>query len=116
LALGEENAGNWANLYHYEPASKELDYQGSFRITESGQALFGLNHFSTYLVTVSETRPNESVAAQSISKPGSYTIAAGDTLSKIALRYATTVAELMSKNSNITDAGKIYAGDTIVIE
>ena len=119
LALGKENAGSWANLYHHNLITNSLDYYGSFRITENGQAMFGINHASTYLVTVSDVRPKENVVSHSVSQgsvqTGSYVIEKGDTLSKIAFRYATTVSELMRKNSKIADANKIFAGDTIII-
>jgi LysM repeat protein len=42
-----------------------------------------------------------------------YQIASGDTLSGIAQKNNTTVAELMKLNPNITDANKIYAGQSL---
>ena len=44
-----------------------------------------------------------------------YTIKGGDTLSAIAARYGTTVANLMALNPHIQNANMIYAGDTIRI-
>ncbi len=44
----------------------------------------------------------------------SYTIVSGDTLSAIAVRYGTTVSELVSLN-NITNADLIYTGNTLLI-
>lgn len=45
----------------------------------------------------------------------SYTIKWGDTLSALALRFKTTVKELMSLNKNIKNANQIYAGQKINI-
>ena len=44
-----------------------------------------------------------------------YKIKYGDTLSGIASKYNTSVNTLMSLNPYITNANKIYAGDTIKI-
>ena len=44
-----------------------------------------------------------------------YTIKAGDTLSAIAARYGTTIANLMALNPHIKNANLIYEGDTIRI-
>ena len=45
-----------------------------------------------------------------------YTIKAGDTLSKIAKRYGLTVDQLLAANkSTIKDPNKIKVGDQIVI-
>lgn len=43
----------------------------------------------------------------------SYTVVAGDTLSKIAKLYNTSVANLMALNPQIADANKIYVGQVI---
>lgn len=43
-----------------------------------------------------------------------YTIKSGDTLSAIAKRYGTTVAELAARNG-IKDVNKIYAGQTLEV-
>ena len=44
-----------------------------------------------------------------------YTIQRGDTLSRIASRYGTTVSKLMEANPYITNANMIYAGKTLQI-
>ncbi len=52
--------------------------------------------------------------ASQIQSTGSpYTIASGDTLSAIAARSGTTVAELMRLNPNITNPDVIYAGKSL---
>jgi LysM repeat protein len=45
----------------------------------------------------------------------SYQIKSGDTLSRIAQRYNTSVSALMKANTSITDANKIYAGRSLNI-
>ena len=47
---------------------------------------------------------------------GKYVINLGDTLSVIALRNNTTVERILKKNSNITNADVIFAGDYLVIK
>ena len=44
-----------------------------------------------------------------------YTIMTGDTLWSLARRYNTFVEEIMFYNPEITDADRIYVGQTIVI-
>ena len=44
-----------------------------------------------------------------------YTIKSGDTLSKIAKRYGTTVEKIMAANPYITNANRIFAGKTLQI-
>jgi len=44
-----------------------------------------------------------------------YTIQYGDTLSKIAKRYGTTVEKIMAANPYITNANRIFAGKTLQI-
>ena len=44
-----------------------------------------------------------------------YTIKSGDTLSKIAKKYGTTVEKLMAANPYITNKNKIYAGKSLQI-
>lgn len=43
----------------------------------------------------------------------SYTVVAGDTLYKIAVRFGTTVNELLRLNPSITNASRIYVGQVI---
>ena len=44
-----------------------------------------------------------------------YTIKAGDTMSKIANRYGTTVEKIMAANPYVTNANRIFAGKTLQI-
>lgn len=45
-----------------------------------------------------------------------YTVAAGDSIGKIAARYGLGVSELMASNPDITDATRISVGDEIKID
>ncbi len=42
-----------------------------------------------------------------------YTVVKGDTLSKIAVRFGTTVAKILDLNTDIKDSNKIYVGQVI---
>ena len=54
------------------------------------------------------------IISGSISNYTSYTVQAGDSLSAIASRFGTTVAELVSLN-NISDPNLIYVGQVLKI-
>ena len=45
-----------------------------------------------------------------------YTVVKGDTLSKIARKYGTTVQKLLQLNTDIKDANKIYVGQKIRVK
>ncbi|WHP78807.1 LysM peptidoglycan-binding domain-containing protein [Edwardsiella anguillarum] len=51
---------------------------------------------------------------KSTQKPIEYTVMSGDSLSKIAERYKTSVGEI-AKNNNIPDVGKIFPGQRLTI-
>lgn len=50
-----------------------------------------------------------------VQKYETYTIKYGDTLSKIAQKYGTTIEKIMAANPYITNKNKIYAGKTLQI-
>lgn len=104
MSLGAENAGKLAVLYYYDEASGTMKAAGSFRITENGAAMFGLNRGDEYIVVVGGTVNGSS-----------YTIVSGDTLGAIAARNGVTVNALLAVNPQITDRNRIFAGQTIVI-
>lgn len=60
--------------------------------------------------------PTPEPTPQPIDDKEYYTIQKGDTLSKIAKKYKTTVKHLMELNPKIKDKNKIYAGDTIRVK
>lgn len=53
--------------------------------------------------------------AEQIQQYETYLIKSGDTLSKIAKRYGTTVEKIMAANPYVTNKNKIYAGKTLQI-
>lgn len=107
--MGAENAGRYANFYRYNAALGRLEYCGTFRITENGQAMTGLRQGGSYLVTVTDTRPVE----RYLFFGDSYTVQSGDTLSKIARRYRMSLAELLRRNPTLRNPNRIRVGQTI---
>ena len=107
--VGKENAGKYANLYRYNAEKGRLEYCGSFTVTSIGQSMFALKRGGNYLVTVTDRRPSESIWYAD----GDYTVKAGDTLSMIARRYHMTLAELLSKNAQITNSNVIKVGQKL---
>lgn len=109
INMGAENAGRYANFYRYNETLGRLEYCGSFRITENGQAMMALKQGGSYLVTVTDARPVENV----LFLPDSYAIQSGDTLGSIARRYRMTLAELLRRNPQILNPNRIRAGERI---
>lgn len=107
--MGAENAGRYANFYRYNAALGRLEYCGSFRIAENGQAMTALRQGGSYLVNVTDTRPVET----GLFRGDSYTVKSGDTLGRIAAAYHMSVSELLRRNPGIADANKIRAGQRI---
>lgn len=58
---------------------------------------------------------NNSTQTSSASSSRNYTIQWGDTLTSIANRFGTTISKIMAANPWITNANRIYAGNTIKI-
>ena len=107
--VGKENAGKTANLYRYNAEKGRLEYCGSFTVTSNGQSMFAVYRGGSYLVTVTDGRPSESIWYVG----GDYIVKAGDTLSKIARRYHMTLAELLGKNGQIANRDVIRVGQTL---
>lgn len=57
--VGAGNAGRYANFYRYNEVLGKLEYCGSFRVKENGQAMTALQQGGNYLVTVTDTIPME---------------------------------------------------------
>lgn len=98
MALGEENFGNLAKLYFYDDGSGKLCLEDSYRITEDGHAVFGLNRGDEYVVAIE-----------------GYQVAAGDTLSRIAARHHLDLKVLKAANPQIQNADLIRPGQIINI-
>ena len=52
--LGRENAGSWANLYHYNEDAESLSYETSGEIQEDGTASLKMTHASQYAIIIDE--------------------------------------------------------------
>ena len=52
--LGRENAGSWANLYHYHEDAESLSYETSGEIQEDGTASLKMTHASQYAIVIDE--------------------------------------------------------------
>ena len=52
--LGRENAGRWANLYHYDEENEILNYETSGEIQEDGTASLKMTHASQYAIIIDE--------------------------------------------------------------
>ena len=64
--LGRENAGSWANLYHYNEDAESLSYETSSEIQEDGTASLKMTHASQYAIIIDEQThqlPFEDVAS-----------------------------------------------------
>ena len=73
--------------------------------------LANLNKVTTPAPTPAPTQTTTTPAQ----KYETYTIKYGDTLSKIAQKYGTTIEKIMAANPYITNKNKIYAGKTLQI-
>ena len=52
--LGKENAGYWANLYHYNEVGKTLDFETSAEIASDGSANLRMTHASQYAIVIDD--------------------------------------------------------------
>ena len=107
--MGSENAGSYANFYRYHAGRKQLEYCGSFKITENGQAMLALKQGGEYAVTVTAVKPTE----KEWFSGSVYTVKAGDTLSRIARRNHLSVAELLQRNPQLKNPNLIYPGQKL---
>ena len=50
--LGEENAGYWANLYHYDEEAEALQFEAAAEIDEDGNVKIPFSHASQYAIVI----------------------------------------------------------------
>lgn len=98
--LGAENAGKIALFYFYAAADASLHLMGSFKVTESGQAMFPLVQGGEYVVLVPD-------------KVAGYAIKDGENLSLIAARHKVSLEALAAINPQISDMRQVDAGQSI---
>ena len=52
--LGEENAGYWANLYHYNEDAEAMDFETAALIDDDGTANLRMTHASQYAIVIDD--------------------------------------------------------------
>lgn len=52
--LGKENAGYWANLYHYNEVGKTLNFETSAQINDQGDVSLRMTHASQYAIVIDD--------------------------------------------------------------
>ena len=50
--LGKENAGFWANLYHYDEDAEALNFEAAAKIDETGSVTIPFSHASQYAIVI----------------------------------------------------------------
>ena len=63
--LGEENAGYWANLYHYDEDAEALNFEAAAKIDEDGSVTIPFSHASQYAIVI-DTHSHARVAVSDI--------------------------------------------------
>lgn len=112
--VGKQFAGKYANLYHYDEQTGTMKLEGTFRITDTGAAMFLLYHGDEYILTVTEQAPAGAVAGGVAN--GTYTVVAGDTLSSIAAKNHIALARILAANPDIKNPNLIHVGQKIVLK
>lgn len=78
-----------------------------------------LNQTLATNVTESSAKSNEGASENKVSEPEqqyeTYKIKSGDTLTKIARQYGTTIEKILEANPYVTNKNKIYTGKTLQI-
>ena len=100
--------------------SKKLydSYKKNF-IDPVGSELSKLNNTLATNVTSSSAKSNEGASENKVSEPEqqyeTYKIKSGDTLTKIARQYGTTIEKILEANPYVTNKNRIYTGKTLQI-
>lgn len=112
--VGKQFAGKYANLYHYDELTGTMKLEGTYRITDTGAAMFLVYHGDEYILTVTEKAP-KGVVAGGVSN-ADYTVAEGDTLWGIAAKNGISLRKILAANPNIKNPDRIHVGQKIVIK
>ncbi len=112
--VGKQFAGKYANLYHYDEQTGTMKLEGTYRITDTGAAMFLLYHGDEYILTVTETTP-KGVIVGGVSN-ADYTVTKGDTLWGIAAKNGISLRKILAANPNIKNPDRIHVGQKIVIK
>lgn len=101
MNFGAENAGKTAVLCYYDETAGIMRFAGAFRVTEKGDAMFGITRGDEYIAVIAEGN--------------TYRVSPGDTLSGIASQKGMTLRSLLLANPQIKDADRIHPGQILVI-
>ena len=52
--LGKENAGYWANLYHYDESAEAMNFEAAAKIDETGSVTIPFSHASQYAIVIDD--------------------------------------------------------------
>ncbi len=107
MVLGVQYAGKLAVMYSYDEITGTMRYEGSFRVTDNGLAMFPLERGDEYVIVVMD--------GNAVGLTDGYRVVAGDTLSRIAARNGISLAALLRANPQIKNANRIYVGEVIRI-
>ena len=80
--LGKENAGYWANLYHFDESAEALNFEAAAKIDEDGSVSIPFSHASQYAIVI-DTHSHARVAVSDI-----FTDVAPDAWYTAAIQYA----------------------------
>ncbi len=80
--LGVENAGYWANLYHYDEDAEALNFEAAAKIDEDGSVTIPFSHASQYAIVI-DTHSHATVDVSDI-----FSDVAPDAWYKDAVQYA----------------------------
>ena len=80
--LGEENAGYWANLYHYDEEAEKLNFEAAAEIDEDGNVKIPFSHASQYAIVI-DTNSHATVDVSDL-----FSDIAPDAWYKDAIQYA----------------------------
>lgn len=100
LNFGQEGAGKVAALYRYDEAGNTLRFEGTCRINGAGQVMFEMKQTGAYL-------------AVALEQPATHTVVGGETLSRIAAKYGTSLKALKAANPQIKNPNLIRPGQKI---
>ena len=80
--LGKENAGYWANLYHYDERAEAMNFEAAARIDQDGSVTIPFTHASQYVIVI-DTHSHAAVDVSDI-----FTDVAPNAWYKDAVQYA----------------------------
>ena len=80
--LGKENAGYWANLYHYDEDAEALNFEAAAKIDETGSVTIPFSHASQYAIVI-DTHSHAAVDVSDL-----FSDIARDAWYKDAIQYA----------------------------